>query len=391
MDKVNNGVLTDYFKSVAVTGKPVNEFEVSKQIESFEIQLWTHVLNYLPSTWAILPLIKQILKDENESDSKQFELLEQKAQQVRDKIINKEKYRLFCHQVAKWICEIDIDKRILFTFNIRLKTLLNTHKRFIQKVNNLYHKIWRLRDSMIQTNLRLVITFARQFKQCGSLLLSDMIQEGNLGLIKAVDRFDYKQGYKLTTYAGWWIKYYMSRAIINKGYTIRVPVHIYDRCRLINYEVNRMFIITGKGLTEEEIVKITKINLNMVKTTYCLPNKSVPIDYSTVPYSHNLSNYPSFEKRPLSEVLCDPSKPLTINLLVDYLTLRRISNIIDGFDPVKKDILYRRFGLGGKNEETLLEISKDHKVSRERIRQIQNEALKRIKRQLRALGEFSKE
>lgn len=228
------------------------------------------------------------------------------------------------------------------------------------------------RQQMIQANLRLVVKIARDYSNYGLPLL-DLISEGNIGLMKAVDRFDPTKGGKLSTYGSWWIKQSIKRALANQSKTIRLPVHLVDkiaRLRRISLQLAEEF---GREPTDEELGE--ELNLPAAKVAQL---RSAAIR----PASLDASVGSDEDSTTLGEIVRDEGAKTAYELLENENMRGAIMNLLPILDDRERKILTLRFGLDGKKELTLEEIGQKFKVTRERIRQLQNIGLRKIKKAL---------
>ena len=228
------------------------------------------------------------------------------------------------------------------------------------------------RQQMIKANLRLVVKIAHDYSSYGLPLL-DLISEGNIGLMKAVERFDPKKGGKLSTYAAWWIKQSIKRALANQSKTIRLPVHLVDkiaRMRRVGMQLAEEF---GREPTDEELGE----ELAMA------PGKIAQLRTAAIrPASLDATVGQDEDGASLGDLIGDEAATAPSDLLSDKNLRKSVMDLLHVLDERELKIITLRFGLDGKKEMTLEEVGKKFKVTRERIRQLQNIALRKIKRAL---------
>ena len=235
----------------------------------------------------------------------------------------------------------------------------------------------RAREKMIKANLRLVVKIANDFSTFGLPLL-DLISEGNIGLMKAVERFDPKKGGKLSTYASWWIKQSIKRALANQSKTIRLPVHLVDKIGKIRRVAARMTEELGREPTSEELAE--ELGLPVAKVSHL---KNVAVRPASLDARINADDDTPFGDLVSDERAEDPFAALRDKDLRD-----EIVDLLDVLDPRERKIIAYRFGLGGGRERTLEEVGKKFGVTRERIRQLQNIALLKMRKALRRREEL---
>lgn len=226
------------------------------------------------------------------------------------------------------------------------------------------------RNHMIQANLRLVVKIAHDYKDFGLPLL-DLISEGNIGLIKAVERFDPAKGGKLSTYAAWWIKQSIKRALANQSKTIRLPVHLVDKISKMRKVATALTEEFGREPTEEEIAIEMQIPVNKIAHM-----KSVSVRPASLDAPINDEEGGS----PFGEIVGDE------NAVSPYESLREkniqgdLRDLLDSLEEREATIIKMRFGLDGHNEMTLEEVGKLFDVTRERVRQLQNLAISKMRK-----------
>ncbi|MFM8458492.1 MAG: RNA polymerase sigma factor RpoD/SigA, partial [Chthoniobacterales bacterium] len=233
------------------------------------------------------------------------------------------------------------------------------------------------REKMIKANLRLVVKIAHDFSTFGLPLL-DLISEGNIGLMKAVERFDPKKGGKLSTYASWWIKQSIKRALANQSKTIRLPVHLVDKIGKIRRVANRMTEELGREPTSEELAE--ELGLAVAKVTHL---KNVAVRPASLD-----AKISADDETPFGDLVGDERAEDPFATLRDKDLRDEIVDLLDVLDARERKIISYRFGLDGGRERTLEEVGKKFGVTRERIRQLQNIALLKMRKALRRREEL---
>src|ERR1700726_115487 len=227
------------------------------------------------------------------------------------------------------------------------------------------------RALMISSNLRLVVTIAQDYANLGLPLL-DVIGEGNIGLMTAVDRFDPAKGAKLSTYAAWWIRQSIKRALSNQSKTIRLPVHLGDKISKMRRVALQMSEELGRDPTDDELgeeIGIASEKVSHLKTVSIRP---ASLDAPT-------SDDDSTE---FGEIVGDEEAQTPFELLRDKNLRDEVSELLEVLDDRERKIIFQRFGLDGGKPKTLEEVGKKFGVTRERIRQLQNIALSKLRRAL---------
>jgi RNA polymerase primary sigma factor len=227
------------------------------------------------------------------------------------------------------------------------------------------------RDRMILANLRLVVTIAHDYANFGMALL-DLISEGNIGLTKAVERFDPTKGAKLSTYAAWWIKQSIKRALANQSKTIRLPVHLVDKIAKVRRVSLQMSDELGREPTDEELGEELGIAGRKVAQLKSLGIRPTSLD-ATIGDSDSTE---------FSEMIGDEDAETPFELLRDKNLLHEMDGLLEVLDKRERKIIAQRFGLNGGKPKTLEDVGKDFGVTRERIRQLQNIALAKLRHAL---------
>lgn len=226
----------------------------------------------------------------------------------------------------------------------------------------------RLRNRFVRANLRLVVSVARRFHHY-RLPLIDLIQEGNLGLIKSVHRFDHRKGFRFSTYAHWWIRQAIERAIMNKGAQVRLPVHVFDQRREVQKAARYLSQSLGREPSNEELAEALGMPMEkLLEILQAVPREPVSLDD---PIGDD-------EDRTLGETICDDEDASPDERVISKAEARLVRRVLDRLSPMEVDIIRRRFGLDDDEDETLEAIGKSYNLSRERVRQIQVQGLKKM-------------
>jgi len=225
----------------------------------------------------------------------------------------------------------------------------------------------RAKKELVASNLRLVVSIARKYINYGLQFL-DLIQEGNIGLMTAVDRFEYKRGYKFSTYAHWWIRQAITRAIADQARTIRIPVHMIEVINKLNRVSKSLVQEIGREPTCEEVAK--KMDMSVSRVQKVMKIAQVPISLET-PIGEG-------EESHLSDFIEDKDIPSPPDEVIHINLREKIEEALKAHTQREANILKMRFGLGDGNEHTLEEVGQQYKVTRERIRQIQEKAIRKL-------------
>ncbi len=387
LPKRNNGLASRYFTEIAKYDRFQGDEDViaAKEIAELEMTLWQVVLDNPKSVAGITRSIQRTVKrDETYEDTEEICAMLSTLRSCASRINKTKKGRnVYKELVLKLACqlyELDLNRDLIalakneLLWSTSAENPKNNREMVTQiaEMTDAAARVEMAKHRFIQSHLSLVVAIARrQFK--GQMPLLDMIQEGNLGLLKAVDRYDYRKGFKFVTYASWWIRATISRALTDKRQAIRVPANTYHAKTRLDRISQTILTQHGRlptqseleqesGLTQESLARIREVG-------------SVTI--------HSLDQkVPNTEDYTYVELLEDKNAENPGEAALRNIWSDRVRHLLDTLTPLEKIVIYRRFGLENGREMTLKEVGESVNLSRERIRQLQNSALDKLKRQL---------
>jgi RNA polymerase sigma factor (sigma-70 family) len=381
--------LAMYFRDMAELEvlRPEEEFETARNIEQLELDLWRTILGFVPGTdWVLDVVEREIGKPLPEA-----KLHRQSAERARKKssIPSRSRFEKTAGALAVRLRALDIDRLFLeaalgeiqrvgravhglpFEGTVPFSTSTKAFADHVRTVGGKAVRLKAAKNEFVKANLRLVVSIARRFNH-GRLPLADLIQEGNIGLMKAVERYDYRRGFRFSTYASWWIRHAISRALADKGRAVRLPVHMIDAYHRIAKSQRELQSKLERTPSTDEIAAATGIEpekLEKMKTF--LSETPVSLDR---PISDD-------DGRRLIDVLVDPNEgPAIPEQMASSETQAEMLKFLSGLKPIEADILRKRFGLVNDRERTLKEIGDEYRLSRERVRQLQEQALGKMRR-----------
>lgn len=362
---------------------------VATRIQGLHVGAWRAIFSYPPFIEGLAVHLSEVIaKRDDEATAFGLKTLKElktaaRAYRDRETRVNQDRYREGRDAVAKVFATLDVDgdhgarvakslhavatgdrSEVCFSYTAPPRKS-RPFAGYLERVDAAQMVLRRAKNRFIRANLRLVISIANRFDY-GALPLQDLIQEGNVGLMKAVDRFDVERGFRFSTYASWWIRHGINRAIANKGRTVRLPAHVTADQQKIARARRDFELKNGSRPSIEQLVKLTGLNETRITKLIKIPlEPAVSLDLQIG----------DSDNRSLLDLFADESTMAALDAIEQDDVSEVLRSLLDELSPIEHDILSRRFGLDDDDSMTLRELGTVHSLSRERIRQLQERAL----------------
>jgi RNA polymerase primary sigma factor len=384
--------LAMYFREMAALDvlQPEEEFQAAREIEALEIDVWRALLSCAPAADCVLRTVEAVM----DNSLPEFRGLRRAATEARrdGSDAARRKLERAAARLAGKLRALDTDRVILDAVLAELERIergsagrivADKHlpemdggelTAYSTQVREAVRAAEAARNAFVKANLRLVVSIARRFNH-GRMALADLIQEGNIGLMKAVERYDYRRGFRFSTYASWWIRHAISRALADKGREVRLPVHMIDAYHRLSKAKRELTAKLGRQPHADELAEATGLPTSKIEKmrTY-LVDQSFSLDRPV--NDEDGRHFVEFLQDPTSSD-SSPAERLGTEAITN-----EVRDLLAHLKPIEADILRQRFGLDDDQELTLKEIGEKYNLSRERIRQLQEQALAKMRRAL---------
>jgi RNA polymerase primary sigma factor len=361
-----------------------DEIRLAQEVESLEVAYWEAMLA-LPRAWAVIePAIRKSLEQAPEAMTGVGQAAEAMVGEGAGKTA-RARYDHEVEAIAKVLREVDIHRDAAKASYAALRELcegLLADRRslgaadaklligYMQRVNAARRAQQAAKDRFVAANLRLVVSMARRYAREGRMPLADLIQEGNLGLMKAVERFDHRRGFRFSTYASWWIRHALTRGLADKGRLVRLPVHALETRTRLARATRKLTCRTGVAPTVDELAAETGL----------APEKLPAVEELSTEAPFSLDAPVGGDNdRTFLDMLRYEDQTSAEESVVSASHKESLVSLMDELSPFEAQILRYRYGFDGGEERTLKEIGQMYNLSRERIRQIQACALAKMR------------
>ena len=386
--------LATYFRDMASVDVMSQEEELSaaRQLAELRARYWRSLLSYPPFTEGICALCEELLdKGKLPREEMQALLRASRALRDRDLVANQRVFEQSSASFAEAIAYVDVDAiasdRVLADLTAiegwRREGLSMSVKlprrgsapflKYVAQCRSDAHKLWAQKTQFVKANLRLVVTIARRFAH-GRMPLQDLIQEGNIGLMKAVDRFDHRRGFRFSTYGTWWIRHAISRSIADKARAVRLPVHMIDAYNKVRRARREFEAKHGRAPSDLELAQTVELTVERIRRMrWSLVEAPLSLD-QPITGDSSIS---------LLDLMADDEAQEPSAVLDEETLLTSLREMLERLPPIESDILRKRMGLEGEPEMTLKQIGERYSLSRERIRQLQERAIGKLRKEFK--------